>query len=260
MHLVIVRRGCFSTFALLAQAFADDPNVRLIWDRRVRDRRRDNVAASIGERRRRDRRRDHVSDWGGHEYILLDTTVNAHKGPGQEQTVTIAEPRTLAIPVAREDAQQDIAAAVRSDVNVLITGGDPLSRRSLAHWIHRRSARGDGPLLVVDRRLSMAMFSPSDPNRRTSTSLLESAVGGTILIEEIAELTWEQQTELMSFLETTSGDATRHPRIIAATRYWLVDRIAGAQFRADLFYRLNAIHVVLPAGTVKTTEAHRVIA
>ena len=69
--LVIVRRNQFARFALLAQAFAAEPHVRLIWDRRLREQRRDNASSNRTDRRRRDRRCDQSKTWGLNDYLLL---------------------------------------------------------------------------------------------------------------------------------------------------------------------------------------------
>lgn len=67
---MIVQRSKFATFELLARAFADDPAVRVIWDRRVRDRRE--AASSVPEdRRRRDRRGNPRSSWDHPAYLVV---------------------------------------------------------------------------------------------------------------------------------------------------------------------------------------------
>jgi DNA-binding NtrC family response regulator len=78
------------------------------------------------------------------------------------------------------------------------------------------------------------------------------------LIEEVGDLSWDQQTGLLFYLERRAGvalaGAADDPRIIAASNYWLFDRIASTEFRPDLFYRLNLIHVVLPLSAVRNPE------
>jgi hypothetical protein len=69
--LVIVRRNQFAKFALLAQAFADEPHVRLIWDRRLREQRRERASSNRADRRRQDRRSDPSKTWGLDDYLLL---------------------------------------------------------------------------------------------------------------------------------------------------------------------------------------------
>jgi hypothetical protein len=71
MEVVIVRRGEFSTFALLSRAFADDAAVRLVWDRRVDD--RQTVACGVADSRQPDRRRPPPTGWGHQHFMLVNT-------------------------------------------------------------------------------------------------------------------------------------------------------------------------------------------
>jgi len=71
-RLVIVRRGQFATFELLTRTFTDDPTVRIIWDRRMSERRQAARNPGDGERRRSDRRRVPPSQWGQLNYIAAD--------------------------------------------------------------------------------------------------------------------------------------------------------------------------------------------
>jgi len=248
-QLVIIRRNQFATFALLAQAFADEPNVRLVWDRRTRERRKPPATPEGDERRSGDRRRDPWLSWGTNDYLLLTLTEPA------------APARRLANPAAAHDAEspehkralndigRDIEAAARSDLSVLISGGDAVSRKSLAHRIHRRSIRSTRPFVVLDRQAFVDLFL-SDGRHQSRANAVQ---GGTLLIEEIAQWNWQQQSELVRFLERlgqahTGSNQGPGPRLISGTDEWLFDRIASQEFRADLFYRLNGIHLVLPPG------------
>jgi hypothetical protein len=67
---VIVRRGHFATFELLIRAFADDPTVEIMWDRRVGERRQSANRERDGERRRSDRRKIPPMQWGQLNYII----------------------------------------------------------------------------------------------------------------------------------------------------------------------------------------------
>jgi hypothetical protein len=75
-RLVIVRRGHFATFELLSRTFADDASVRIIWDRRIGERRRPVVsdATAEGQRRLADRRRRPPTQWAQLNYMIAGTT------------------------------------------------------------------------------------------------------------------------------------------------------------------------------------------
>jgi transcriptional regulator of acetoin/glycerol metabolism len=255
--LVIVRRDKFATFGLLAQVFASEPHVRLVWDRRVRERRRESAFTDPADRRRRDRRRTPATTWGSNDYLLVniaggvvpDTALAAGTGPAAH-----ADQRAL----DSEEIRRDIEAAVQSDLTVLISGGDTMSRKSVAQRIHRHSDRNARSLLVVDRHA----FEGSVPG----TDFPQAAPpawdhAGTILIEEIADLSWDQQSQLVRILEwpivqgwDRRANLSRNARLITGTRYELLDLVAARQFRADLFYRLNVIHIVLPSEWVPTSD------
>jgi transcriptional regulator of acetoin/glycerol metabolism len=264
-QLVIVRRNQLAAFAMLAQAFADEPGVRLTWDRRVRERRKASTSLDPEERRRSDRRRAPSTTWGRTDYLLVNVT-----DAGTAGLEAIARPDVDRDEHIRacEDIRRDIDAAVGSDLTVLISGGDPVSRKSLAHEIHRRSSRSRLPLFVVERDAFIEFFRAFDagvpfPGRIVGGDTrhaprAKSTEGGTLLIEEIADLSWEEQSELLLFVERTvqrndlRPHGVRDARIISGTGHWLLDRVASKQFRADLFYRLNSIHLVLPSGSART--------
>jgi DNA-binding NtrC family response regulator len=264
MQVAIVQRGQFATFDLLARTFVDDPNVRVLWDRRARDRRH-SASPIAADRRGRDRRRRSPGRWGDHHYVL----VNAAALSKALQTESITPPTAdlTAMVGDSQDVQQDVELAIRSDVNLLITGGDPLARKSLAHWVHDWSDRGGGPFVALDRLGSVECLSGSQlgcpgqgriPKADQLEAWVDSARGGTLLLEELFDLSWALQTELLHFLERRvtqprggQADASRGARIMAATSYELLDRIASTRFRPDLFYRLNVIRVAVPSATAQ---------
>jgi transcriptional regulator of acetoin/glycerol metabolism len=255
--LVIVRRDKFATFGLLAQVFASEPHVRLVWDRRVRERRHDSASADPADRRRRDRRRAPATTWGSNDYLLVniaggvmpDAAVAVGSAPAAD-----ADQRAL----DSEEITRDIEAAVKSDLTVLISGGDAMSRKSVAQRIHRHGDRKDRSLLVVDRDTFEGSVPEADLPQATPPAWTNA---GTILIEEIADLSWEQQSQLLRILEwpvvqgwDRRANPSRDARLITGTRYELLDLVAARQFRADLFYRLNVIHIVLPSDWVPTPD------
>jgi DNA-binding NtrC family response regulator len=112
--------------------------------------------------------------------------------------------------------------------------------------------------LVPDPLLEWQLFglaqgsfpgAPSDTRGR-----LEQAIGGTIFLDEVGEMSLRTQTLLLRFLESgeiqrTGGDTASvvdNVRVIAATSRNLFDLVAAQAFREDLYYRLNIIHIVVP--------------
>lgn len=260
MPLVIVQRGAVATFTLLTQTCEDRLDVHVVWDRRARDRRQTPSPVAEGERRR-NLRRDPTTSWAHHHYLLASPADDSHADIRPREPLTPAA-HLAVIALASRGVQEDIEAAVRSDVNLLLSGGDRITRRFLAHQIHHRSDRGAGPFVVVDHLGSVT--SPRDIGRGRSrrgqvsvAALLAPSVdwtrGGTLFLEEIADLSETRQTEWLHALERgltqrrrRRADASDDMRIIAATSDERLDQIPSTPVGADLFYRLNLIHVVVP--------------
>jgi len=245
-RLVIVRRNEFATFARLAQTFANEPNVRLVWDRRIRDRRQSSVPPD-GERRRRDRRANPTTTWGPDDYLLLTIAQPESAAPGDARDTTSEQRAAIT-----EELRRDMDAAAASDLSVLISGGEPVMRKTLAHRIHRQSCNADGRFVIVEPDTFADMFARYAEG--AAAAVARPLPPGTLLIEEVAEWDFAQQTQLMRFLEWmnlrggagANARGTRATRLISGTSHWLTDLVASKQFREDLFYRLNVIHLVLP--------------
>ena len=255
--LVIVRRDKFATFGLLAQAFANEPHVRLVWDRRVRERRDERASSDPADRRRRDRRRAPSTAWGAHDYMLVNITESAQTDTAHADSFAPMDADRRAR--ESDEIRLDVEAAVRSDLTVLISGGEAGSRKSVAHRIHKRSGRGDRPLIVVGRDAFFDVSAPGIDSPHAAPTEWTNA--GTILIEEVADLSWDQQSQLSRILESRAVQGWDHranlsldARIISGTNHELLQRVASKQFRADLFYRLNVIHIVLPLDWVPTPD------
>jgi DNA-binding NtrC family response regulator len=230
---------------MLAQAFAAEPNVRLVWDRRTGDRRATGAAPAGSDRRGADRRGDPAATWRNNDYLLLTLRDRSSAGSPLETPGNVgAEHQQLV-----RDLGSDLDAAAGSDLSVLLSGGDAVSRKFLAQWIHRRSDRSAQPLVVVNSALFAGLVAAPNGQAGSGASAL---AGGTLFIEEIAEWTLPQQSDLVRFVERIAppGTADGKPpaRLISATDSWLHDRVAAREFRLDLFYRLNVIHLVLPAA------------
>jgi DNA-binding NtrC family response regulator len=145
----------------------------------------------------------------------------------------------------QDEFASDMECAIWSDANVLISGGNPEDRRKLARLIHLRGNRGRQPFVVVGAQPPAGLFRPAD-----RAELAQESPGGTLFIEEAAELGKALQAELLDMLQNRPAEpdapsGLRRTRVIAATSHDLLERVGSNAFRVDLFYRLNAIHIVL---------------
>ncbi|MEQ1757805.1 MAG: sigma-54 dependent transcriptional regulator [Vicinamibacterales bacterium] len=171
----------------------------------------------------------------------------------------------VGVSAAIRGVEEEIDHAARSDAKVLITGESGVGKEIVARLIHERSARATGPLVTIncagfpDSLLESELFghvkgSFTDAHR-DKRGWLESAHGGTILMDEVGEMSLRMQALLLRFLETGEiqrvGSERKLPpldiRVITATHRRLVDHIAEKTFREDLYYRLNVIHIAVPA-------------
>src|SRR5262245_39565851 len=170
----------------------------------------------------------------------------------------------VGVSAAIRSVEKEIEHAARSDAKVLITGESGVGKEIVARLIHERSSRGNGPLVTIncagfpDSLLESELFghvkgSFTDAHR-DKRGWLEAAHGGTILMDEVGEMSLRMQALLLRFLETGEiqrvGSDRRLPtldvRVITATHRRLVDHIADKTFREDLYYRLNVVHIAVP--------------
>ena len=173
-------------------------------------------------------------------------------------------PQLIGVSVASRIVEEEIDYAARSDAKVLITGESGVGKEIVARLIHHRSRRRNAPLVTIncagipDTLLASELFghvrgSFTDAFR-DKEGWIQQANRGSIFMDEIGEMSSQMQSLLLRFLETgeiqTVGSDRRTTsvdvRIIAATNRRLLDRVAGNDFREDLFYRLNVIPIEIP--------------
>ena len=146
---------------------------------------------------------------------------------------------------------------------VLITGESGTGKSRIAREIHQRSARRDGPFVEVacgalpETLLESELFGhvkgAFTDARTDKDGKFHQADGGTIFLDEIATASPAMQVKLLRVLqefqfEKIGGAQTfqADTRVILATNENLDELVATGQFREDLFYRINVIHLELP--------------
>ena len=166
---------------------------------------------------------------------------------------------------AIREVEQEIEHAARSNAKVLITGESGVGKEIVARLIHQRGLRASGPLVTIncagfpDSLLESEMFGHVKGSftdaYRDKRGWLEQAHGGTIFMDEVGEMSLRMQAMMLRFLETgeiqrVGSDRKLPPldvRVMTATHRKLVDHVADKTFREDLYYRLNVIHIAVPA-------------
>jgi transcriptional regulator with PAS, ATPase and Fis domain len=159
----------------------------------------------------------------------------------------------------------DIAVQVApTDLSVLITGESGTGKEVFPQVIHSFSARKHGPYIAVncgaipegtiDSELfghEKGAFTGATDSRK---GYFEVADGGTIFLDEVAELPLSTQVRLLRVLETgefirvgSSRVQKTNVRVIAASNVDVPNAIDRGRFREDLFYRLNTVPIRVPA-------------
>jgi DNA-binding NtrC family response regulator len=152
----------------------------------------------------------------------------------------------------------------RAEVTVTLIGETGTGKDVLARTIHQQSARRNGPFVVFDCGAVAANLAESEllgHERGAFTGAVaahagafERAHGGTLFLDEIGELPLELQTRLLRLLGNSSvrrvGGTQDRPfdvRIVAATNRDLQSEVSAGRFRRDLYFRLAAAVVQVPA-------------
>lgn len=162
------------------------------------------------------------------------------------------------------DLRSEVARIARSDAKVLITGESGTGKEVVARAIGENSLRAAAPFVPVncaglpENLLESELFGHVKGSftgaYRDKPGKLEMARNGTIFLDEIGEMTPRMQGLLLRFLET--GEIQKvgaeqvamanNVRVIAATNRDLRELITLGQFREDLYFRINVIHLVVP--------------
>ena len=187
------------------------------------------------------------------ENQALRQRIEGYEGPVTIITQDLATRRLL------ETARQ----IAPTDCNVLITGESGTGKELLARYLHLHSARARGPFVAVncgalqEELLANELFGHEKGAftgaDRAKPGLVEVADGGTLLLDEIAEISPAMQVKLLRVIqerEVLRVGATQplpvNVRFVAATNRDLQDSIAAGRFRQDLYYRLNVVGLHLP--------------
>ncbi len=149
-----------------------------------------------------------------------------------------------------------------SDIPVLINGPTGTGKEVLSQFIHERSPRRDGPFVAVncaampEAMLEALLFGHQKGAftgaTQASQGFFRAADGGTLLLDEIAEMPLQLQAKLLRALQEgevvpigSTQPVRIDVRIIACANRDLPTEVAEGRFRADLFYRLNVFPLAL---------------
>ena len=161
-------------------------------------------------------------------------------GASMESITKQPEPHIRAFWVKQLESDIDLAA--RKTVPVLITA-PPGSATTIVQAIAARSHRDLIPIPTADSVGSDDLIIAIAEDRRT----VSTGRGAILWLKDAHRLKPAQQAAVMNLLEYGVGPPHRVPRIIASSSVDLFDLVTAGEFDARLFYRLNAIHIVVQA-------------
>lgn len=163
-------------------------------------------------------------------------------------------------PVA-SDAQSKALLALayrvaKSDVNVMITGESGTGKEILARYIHDNSHRADKPFIAIncaaipEQMLEATLFGYEKGAftgaYKTTAGKFEQAIGGTLLLDEVSEMSLPLQAKLLRVLQEREVERVGGSelikldvRILATSNRDLKEIVKAGHFREDLYYRLN---------------------
>jgi len=147
--------------------------------------------------------------------------------------------------------------------NVLVAGESGTGKELVARAVHEQSDRAGRPFVALncgaipENLLESELFGHVKGAFTGAVSnkegLFETANGGTLLLDEIAELTPALQVKLLRVIQEKTlrrvggtADKRVDVRLLSATNRCLEDEVAAGRFREDLYYRLNVIQITLP--------------
>jgi two-component system response regulator AtoC len=184
-------------------------------------------------------------------------TLRATLGADAVRDEVIAESKVM------RDLLELSSKVAAHDTTVLLTGDSGTGKEVFAQAIHRMSSRSSKGFVAVncaaipEHLLESELFGHVKGAFTGATSdrlgLVAEADGGTLLLDEIGEMPLALQAKLLRFLEggeirRVGDERNRHVdiRLIAATAKSLETAVREKEFRDDLYYRLNVVHIHIP--------------
>ncbi len=164
------------------------------------------------------------------------------------------------------------AKLAQGDATVLLEGESGSGKELLGRYIHQRSPRAEKPFITLNcgaipRDLAESEFfgyekgAFTGATERMKQGKFELADGGTILLDEVGELSLDMQVKLLRVLEEKqfyrlggTREVTVDVRILAATNRKLAREVEAGRFREDLYYRLHVASIHVPALRERTED------
>ncbi len=197
--------------------------------------------------------------------VLTDTVADALRlVPGEAGEPGDWRAEIVTRSAAMEHLLSQAHLVAQSDASVCIFGPSGTGKELIARALHRASRRREKPFIAVNCGAipeglletelfghRKGAFTGATQDRR---GLFQSAEGGTLFLDEVGDMPPTLQVKLLRVLEDRTVRAVGanesvpvDVRVVSATHRKLEERIVSGEFRADLYYRLNVVKLVVPA-------------
>ncbi len=205
------------------------------------------------------------------EIIELKNILEQERAALQEELQETREDILVGETSGLKTVVENARLVANKDSPVLLLGETGVGKEMIANFIHWKSFRRDGPLIKVncgaipETLVDSELFGHEEGSFTGAESRgigrFERANGGTIFLDEIAEMTLQAQVRLIrviqnKVIERVGGTETIpvDVRIIAATHRNLEELVASGQFREDLWFRLNVFPIRIPPLRLRRSD------
>ena len=204
-----------------------------------------------------------VKPWDNDRLIAaLTRACTPHTAPKRSEKSVSAVP-FWGTSAAMQELKLMVEKIAPTDASILITGENGTGKSLLAKAIHELSLRSEKPLVNVDLGAITETLFESElfghvkgaftDAKTDRAGKIEEADGGTLFLDEIGNLAFPQQAKLLTVIQnrtvTRVGSNKNVPvdfRLICATNQKLDEKVLRGEFREDLYYRVNTIHLETP--------------
>lgn len=205
-----------------------------------------------------------VKPWDNERLIAtLTRACKPEKGGTKRPAPTTGSDLFWGKSTAMQEIRLMVEKIAHTDAAILITGENGTGKTLLAKEIHKLSARNDKPFITVDLgALTETLFESElfghvkgafTDAKTDRAGKIEEAAGGTLFLDEIGNLAFPQQAKLLTVIQqrtvTRVGSNKAVPvdfRLVCATNQKIGEKVLRGEFREDLYYRVNTIHLEIP--------------